>query len=149
MLTQAESSHRAALEAAQLTQQGALEAVRVQSERERHRWLTEARRTSYRLFQHSLAEFRRALMADEVDVVRLGEAYYGVHDTGHEIAEVGPNSITGLTSTLTTECELLRHDIALGHLASRQEREDLWNGLIAPLRKDLDEAIYDVLASDQ
>ncbi|MFF8940830.1 hypothetical protein ACF1A5_00870 [Streptomyces sp. NPDC014864] len=148
MLAQAEISHRATLEAAQLTQQGALEAVRAQSERERHRWLTEARRASYRLFQHSLSEFRRTIMSDEVDMVRLSEAYYGVHDTGHEIAEVGPDNVTGLASRLTTECELLRHDVALGHLASRQEREDLWNGLVAPLRKHLDEAIYDALAGD-
>ncbi|MGW1254474.1 hypothetical protein ACWD5Q_04625 [Streptomyces sp. NPDC002513] len=138
-LAQAEASHRTALEAAEASHRSTLEVMRQQIEAERDRWILDARRAEYRLFQNSLNQLRRALERSGADDSEMHEALHEVHDSSHRIAEVGPDEVHRIAKFLREQCYVM-------HTWPRERRVELWRLHVAPARTSLDEAINEVIS---
>ncbi|MFC8222398.1 hypothetical protein ACFUTY_30055 [Streptomyces sp. NPDC057362] len=138
-LAQAEASHRTALEAAKASHRSALEVTRQQAEAERDRWILDARRAEYRLFQNSLNQLRRTLERSGADGSEMEEALHEVHDSSHRIAEVGPDEVHRIAKFIRERCYPIR-------TWPRDRRVELWRLQVAPARVSLDEAINEVIS---
>jgi hypothetical protein len=138
-LAQAEASHRTALAAAEANHRSALEVARQQAEAERDRWILDARRAEYRLFQNSLNQLRRALEQSGADDSEMEEALHEVHDSSHRIAEVGPDEVHRIAKFIRERCYPMR-------TWPRDRRVELWRLQVAQARVSLDEAINEVIS---
>ncbi|MFE0804277.1 hypothetical protein [Streptomyces sp. NPDC058812] len=141
-LAAAEANHRTALEAAEANHRSALETARNQVIAERARWIAEARRAEYKLFQSSLAQFRRALIADELEFKDLKEALNELHEAHHALRMVGPAAVSGVAQTiLYGHCLHITNHVDRSPGLAQQERAEMWRTRLSPLRTELDEAI--------
>lgn len=138
-LAQAEAAHRNSLEAAEKAHQQALEMLARQNEREVSHWSREARYAAYGLFQNALARARLAFLAEPVDEMEALLAREEVHQMYHQVVMVASDRVAELVKQLVTPIRFW-----MG-AANPRER---WDEQVAPLRRELDEAIREELQSE-
>ncbi|BCM71053.1 hypothetical protein ACWDUC_21215 [Streptomyces tricolor] len=150
-LEAAEAGHRAALEVAEANHRSALALARHQVERERVRWLADAQRAAYTIFQNSLAQFRRCLLASDVDIDELHNAFSELHNAPSIVRQVGPDEVSRIAFSIMRVCQLIeirvRNESRNGSPLSYEERAEIWRTQVATYRDELDEAIQRVSAA--
>lgn len=111
---------------------------------ERARWLADSRRATYGLFQTALAQFRRSLLASELDFQVLYDAMHDLHNAAHLVAQVGPDDVGDLAEDIMRlyqwKTRALGREIEGGRLPSPEARAEAW-AAHASLRVELDKAI--------
>ncbi|MFF0084600.1 hypothetical protein ACFYR1_33530 [Streptomyces canus] len=137
-----EANHRRALEAADADHARAMELARNQAESERFRWLTDKRHAEYRLFQNSLAQFRRVFLAPELVVQDVRDAFNDLHSLEKMIDSVGPEEVSERAHRIVGRCARL--NLGVHREPSLAFREVYWSE-IRPLRDELNEAVREVL----
>ncbi|MFG3283222.1 hypothetical protein [Streptomyces sp. NPDC048111] len=140
----AAENHRNALEAVEVNHRNALALARRQAEAERIRWLTEARRSEYRLFESALAQYRRALMAPEPLAEDVIAAFDEVHHSVNHIHAVGPEEVSRSASSILGECRQPAIDYQMGRAPDAERREECW-ARIRTLRRDFHDEAKTVL----
>ncbi|MGK5628890.1 hypothetical protein [Streptomyces sp. URMC 123] len=144
-LETAEANHQRALELAAASHRGALDVARKQAEAEHLRWITEARTAEYRLFEASLAQFRRVFLADEVVKNELIDAHHEMHRSRYAIRQLGPGEVYDVVERIDLQCGLILVRFAKRTSQIPIERAEWWQRAIAPLRLELGEAVKGML----
>ncbi|WP_217215656.1 hypothetical protein [Streptomyces sp. AC550_RSS872] len=141
----AQANHRAAVEVAEANHRSALAQARNQVEMERVRWLADAQRAAYVIFQNSVTQFRRCLLADEVDTAELHSAFNELHRAPSLVSQVGPDEVSQIAFAIMRACQRIEMRIRSGSgillNTSYEERVEMWRTEVAPYRDELDEAI--------
>ncbi|MFD8076084.1 hypothetical protein ACFV3E_25925 [Streptomyces sp. NPDC059718] len=118
-LAQAAAAYRAALDSAETNHRAALDVVTKQAEADRERWLQEARRAVYPVFQNALGRFRRAI-TEGGDVRAAGN---DIHDLVHEVGTLGPTEVTRLAHDISKRCTPITMQAEWRPLSPEEGRE--------------------------
>lgn len=137
----ADVNQRRALEAAEANHRRALELARNQAEADRIRWLTEARRAEYRLFQNSLAQFRRALLARDLVVSEVEDAFNELHHAKLAIHSVGPEEVQFIASHVTATCWLMTFRRLRRAASPTLEDREAWWSQVRPHLAELNDVV--------
>lgn len=138
----AEANHRRVLEAAEAQHMRDLELARNQAEIERVRWLTEARRADYRLFQTALSQFGRALLTRDLVVAQVTDAFDALHQAELVIQSMGPEEVYLIAREISVRCRSI--DMRVGRPHAPEERLDWWSE-VRPFRDELHDAVKRIL----
>ncbi|MFC8660827.1 hypothetical protein [Streptomyces sp. NPDC057199] len=101
----------------------------------------QARIATYRIFQASLNQFRRTLIANEVDLQELFEMDQDVHDGTGPVLEMGPPDVARLVHQLGEACGKVTQEVRGGLHGTREARQEAWRTTVQPLRIELNQAI--------
>lgn len=142
-LEQAEAAHRSAMAQAEANHRAALELQAAQARADHERWLLDARRASYDRFQECLGRFRTALLRGVGAADALDAIIYDMHSIAHEVRGVGPSEAGGLARDILRRCSSVTRMPGLG--ITRDEREEVWNTWIAPLRAQFSDSVHSVM----
>ncbi|MEU1019052.1 hypothetical protein [Streptomyces sp. NPDC005898] len=148
-MAQAEAAHRTAMEVAEKTHQSALEVLRRQNRAETERRKREERHARYMGMQNALSEMREAVFAEPFDQLQVRAAGSHVHRAEHALA------IHAVSERVATLARSVTY-VALGIIWPRHARSSIsaadapryWAEVVAPLRRELDEAIRDELEAE-
>lgn len=144
-LAQVEATHHHALEAADKAHQNTLEVLTRQHQAEVDSWRRAARHAAYGRFQETLARARLAFLAEPIDSYEADLAGQEIHEINHEVAMVASDKVAQMVSELTGRVRFLC--TACGGTVER--RRERWSRQVAPLRRELDEAIRKELGSER
>lgn len=141
-MQQAESTYRAALEAAETNHRTALEVAKQQMSTERTAWLRDARRTSYSIFNTAVGQFRQTFVSEGF-TEELAAHLNHIHEAQYEIRAVGPAETARLADLIYRHCWV----VMAGRSArgTAEDREAAWKRSVSPLRAQLSEAMRQTL----
>ncbi|MWA16143.1 hypothetical protein [Streptomyces sp. BA2] len=138
----AEASHRSSLELTETTHRQAVELARRQAEFEWAATRWEARKTVYEQYQKALDQLRRLVLSETSDLVERSEAGHVIHDFHHVLRMVAADEVFSASVRVRPYCGVLANSTS----RTLQERAELWEKHVTPLRADLDNAIKRDLA---
>ncbi|GAA2978177.1 hypothetical protein Sfulv_60610 [Streptomyces fulvorobeus] len=147
-MAQAEAAHRTALEVAEKTHRGALEVLRRQNQAETERRRREERHARYMGIQNALSEMREAVFAEPYDPQAVREAGSHVHRAEHALAMHASRRVSSLARGVTYVALRIIWPRSARSTISAAHAPRYWAEEVAPLRRELDEAVRDELEAE-